>query len=67
MQLKTIGLLATAAVLCAACTPGPGSDEWCKGVIQGKIQATAAELEANSAKCEAVLMKEMLGGKLPGS
>lgn len=66
MQLKTIGLLATAAVLCAACTPGPGSAEWCKGVIQGTVKASAQELEANSEKCEAELMKELLGGKAPG-
>jgi hypothetical protein len=70
MKLKTITLLAATAALAAACSPGPGSAEWCAGVIEGKIQATAAELQANSDKCEAVVMqkvKDALGGiQLPG-
>lgn len=65
MKIRIVGLLATAAALCAACTPSPGSADWCKGVIEGKIAATPAELEANSEKCEAELMKSMLG-KVPG-
>ncbi len=70
MRIKTIALLAGTAVFAAACGGGPGSAEWCRGVIEGKIQATAAELEANGEKCEAVLMqkvKDALGGmQLPG-
>ncbi len=70
MKLNTIALLAGTAALAAACSPGPGSAEWCTGVIEGKIQATAAELEANSEKCEAVMMqrvKDALGGiQMPG-
>ena len=65
MHIRIIGLLASAVALCAACSPGPGSAEWCKGVIESKIAATPAELEANSEKCEAELMKEALG-KAPG-
>lgn len=61
MRIQTIVLLAIASVALAACSPGPGSEEWCKGVIKGEIQASQAELEANSQKCEAVLMKEVMG------
>ncbi len=70
MRTSTILLLAGTALLAAACSPGPGSAEWCKGVIQGTIQASAAELEANSEKCEAVLMEAVKGAlgdmKIPG-
>jgi hypothetical protein len=66
MHIRIIGLLACTVALCAACSPGPGSAEWCKGVIQGTIQASQAELEANSEKCEQELMKQILGGKAPG-
>lgn len=66
MHIRTAGLLTSVAALCAACTPGPGSAEWCKGVLQGTIQASPQEIDANSEKCEAELMKELLGGKAPG-
>jgi hypothetical protein len=70
MRIKTIALLAATAAVAAACSPGPGSAEWCKGVIEGKIQATAQELAANSDKCEAVMMDALKGAigdmKLPG-
>lgn len=70
MRIRTITLLAGTALLAAACTPGPGSAEWCKGVIQGTIQATPAELQANSDKCEAVIMDAVKGAlgdiKMPG-
>jgi hypothetical protein len=61
MQIRIAGLLASVTALCAACSPGPGSAEWCKGVIQGTIQASVEEISANSEKCEAALMKEVLG------
>ena len=70
MRITTIALLAGTAMLASACGGGPGSAEWCKGVIEGKIQASAAELEANSDKCEAVMMDALKGAigdmKLPG-
>ena len=61
MSIRTTGLFVAAAALAGACSPGPGSAEWCKGVIQGTIKASQAELEANSKKCEEVLMKEVMG------
>jgi hypothetical protein len=48
----------------------PSSTEWCMSVIEGKIQATQAELEANSDKCGTTMtqqMKDALRGiQLPG-
>jgi hypothetical protein len=61
MRIKNITLFAAAAGLLAACGPGPGSAEWCKGVLAGSIQATAAEMEANAAKCDEVMTKEIMG------
>lgn len=69
MKLKTIIVLAAPASL-AACGPSPGSAEWCIGVLEGKVQATAAEMDANGQKCDEALMqigKDAIGGmKLPG-
>ncbi len=61
MRITTIALLTTVAGLLAACSPGPGSAEWCKGVMNGTIKATADEMQANSDKCQEVLMKEVMG------
>jgi hypothetical protein len=61
MRIATIGLVVVTAALVTACGPGPGSTEWCKGVIQGTIQASQAEIEANGQKCQEVLMKEVMG------
>jgi hypothetical protein len=66
MRIRIFGLLAVTAALCSACN-GPGSPEWCKGVIQGTIKATEQEMSANEQKCAEVLMKELMSGKPPGS
>jgi hypothetical protein len=65
MNIRIAGLLATAAALCTACTPTPGSAEWCKGVIQGTIKPSEQEVTANDEKCSQEMMKEVIG-KLPG-
>jgi hypothetical protein len=61
MRMRTFGLFVAAAALVGACSPGPGSAEWCKGVIEGKIKASQAELEAHSEACEKVLMNQVMG------
>jgi hypothetical protein len=60
MKIRTIGLLAATAALAAACGPQPGSAEWCKGVIEGKITASEAEATAHEAACSQVIMQEMM-------
>lgn len=62
MRIRTIGLLAATATLAAACGAAPGSTEWCKDVMSGKIQPSQAEAQAHGQKCAQELMKEMLGG-----
>lgn len=51
MRIKTIFLLAATAAVAAACTPGPGTAEWCKGVIEGTVKPTPEELLNNMEKC----------------
>lgn len=68
MRIGMISIVAATAALGAGCGVQPGSAEWCKGVIQGTIQASEAELEANGEKCKAVMMdavKDALGGMMP--
>jgi hypothetical protein len=62
MRIRTIGLVAATAALASACGPQPGSAEWCKGVIEGKITASEAEATAHEAACSAVIMQEMMKG-----
>jgi hypothetical protein len=62
MSIRTIGLLAITAAIAAGCSPAPGSAEWCKAVIEGKIRPTEAEVNANDAACSAVIMQEMMKG-----
>lgn len=59
MYPRAIGLIALAAAVCAACTPAQGSAEWCKGVLEGKIQVTEQQIDANDEKCSREMMKEM--------
>ena len=59
MRARIIGFVAFAAAVCAACTPAPGSAEWCKGVLEGTIKATEQEAAANDEKCSQWMMKEM--------
>ncbi len=51
MKLKTTALLAAAAVLAAACSPAPGSAEWCEGIQKGSVQPTAQEAMEHGEKC----------------
>ncbi len=62
MSIRTIGLLAATVTLAAACTPAPGSAEWCKAAIEGKITPTETEATAHEAACSAVIMQEMTKG-----
>lgn len=66
MKLKTITLLAAAAALAAACGPAPGSAEWCKAVMEGKIQPS--QDQANDAmKCVGQMMNDAMKGlQIPG-
>lgn len=62
MKIRTIVLLTTTAALAAACGPQPGSAEWCKGVLEGKIQASQAESEAHGPKCVMSMMQDAMKG-----
>lgn len=62
MSFRMIGLLAATATLAAACSPGPGSPEWCKAVIEGKATPNDAEIAAHEEKCSAVIMQEVMKG-----
>lgn len=53
MRLATIALLAVSAGLLAACSPAPGSAEWCKGVMSGSVKPTPEEMLGNAEKCAA--------------
>jgi hypothetical protein len=57
MQLRIVGLLVAVAAVCAGCGPSEGSAEWCKGVLEGKIQATEEQVNANDEKCGEALMR----------
>jgi hypothetical protein len=58
MHIRIAGLLAVAAALCSACGPSPGSAEWCRGVLEGKVQATPQQIEENDQKCGDALMRD---------
>lgn len=62
MSIRIFAAALAAATLAAACTPAPGSAEWCKGVIEGKITASEADINAHDAACSAVIMQEMTKG-----
>lgn len=53
MRTKIIGLTIALAALAAACTPAPGSAEWCKGIVDGTVKTTPEEMLANSDRCAA--------------
>ncbi len=53
MRIRTIGLYIVAAALTAACSPAPGSPEWCKGVLEGSVKTTPEEMIGNIDKCGA--------------
>lgn len=53
MTIRIIGLAIAAAALATACTPAPGSAEWCKGVVEGSIQPTPEQMLGNMEKCAA--------------
>jgi len=57
MIVRIAGLLLVGATL-AACTPSPGSVEWCKGALEGKIKPTDKEVQENGQKCDEALMKD---------
>lgn len=51
MRIRTIGLFIVAAAAVSACSPAPGSAEWCKGVIEGSVKPTPEEMINNMEKC----------------
>lgn len=53
MRIRTIGLYVIAAAFAAACSPAPGSADWCKGVLEGSVKPTAEEMLGNMEKCAA--------------
>jgi len=61
MRIRTISILAATAALAAACGPQPGSAEWCKAAIEGKIQPSAAEQQQYSMQCAGHMMREAFG------
>lgn len=62
MCITTIALLATSVALLAACGAQPGSAEWCKAAVEGKIQPSEAEKEQYAMQCMSHMMKDALGG-----
>lgn len=61
MHIRTTCLVATTMALAAACGPQPGSAEWCKAAIEGKIQPSAAEQQQYSMQCAGHMMREAFG------
>ena len=67
MRITTLTLLAVSAGLLAACGAQPGSAEWCKAAVEGKIQPSEAEKEQYAMQCMSHMMKDAIGGmQLPG-
>ena len=62
MHIRIIAAALAAATLAAACSPGPGSAEWCKAAIEGKIQPSQAETETHGPACAAAMMQDMMKG-----
>lgn len=58
MKSRVFALALIAGAVVTACSPGPGSAEWCKGVIDGKITPKPEEMLANAEKCAAHEMKQ---------
>lgn len=61
MKLKTITLLAATASLAAACSPAPGSEEWCKGIETGAVKPTFEEAVAHGDKCAQYMIDKTFG------
>jgi hypothetical protein len=51
MRAAHIAILAAMTALMTACTPTPGSVDWCKGVENGSIQPTASEMMDHALTC----------------
>ena len=51
MHIRIIAALLATATLAAACSPSPGSAEWCKGVIEGSVKPTPEEMLNNIDTC----------------
>jgi hypothetical protein len=60
MLIRTLGLFLAVGALAAACSPAPGSPEWCKAAIEGKIKPTEAETQQHGLEC----VQHMIGGAL---
>lgn len=51
MRAAHIAILAAMAALMTACTPAPGTPDWCKGVENGSIKPTAGEMMDHALTC----------------
>jgi len=60
MRIKAIIVLATTIAVAAACSPAPGSAEWCKGIQDGSVKPTMEQAMEHGQKC-ATMMIESLG------
>lgn len=62
MRLKTIALVAVTAAVAAACSPAPGSAEWCKGLLDGSIKPSQEDAMNHGPKCAEGMLKDLMGG-----
>lgn len=65
MRIKLIGLLIATAAVAAACSPAPGSAEWCKQAMEGKIKPSEADAEKHGMECVGHMMNGALGDMKP--
>jgi hypothetical protein len=61
MKLKTIALIAGTVALAGACSPAPGSAEWCKGIETGTVKPTFEEAMAHGEKCAELMINSTFG------
>jgi hypothetical protein len=61
MRIRTIGILVATATLAAACSPAPGSAEWCKAVGEGTIQPSQEEAMQHGPACAQQMLKDLMG------
>ena len=62
MRIRIIAAIAATATLATACGPAPGSAEWCKAAMEGKITPSEAEQQQYAMQCVSHMMKDALGG-----
>ena len=65
MRIRTIGLFIVAASALAACAPAPGSADWCKQVMEGKLKPSEADAQQHGMECVNHMMNGALGDLKP--